>query len=146
MTAHARIMATDTAEENRIEIWRREVSEPLLRVEWVVPDGHVCNARLMPVICAGDIEIALLETGPFEITNTPADASQKQHRCSVHIMTSGHRVITSREGGEFITSKSMGVMLDEGKFYHHRSDNELTRALILMLPKPRIVERRRSSA
>lgn len=142
MTAQARILSTDEAVlENRIELWRKHVSEPLLRVEWSVPDGHACNARLLPVICAGDIEIAILESGPFDITNTPAHAAKKQHRCSIHILTSGHRVITSREGSEFIAAKTMGVMLDEGRFYRHRSDNELTRALILMLPRPRILER-----
>jgi AraC-like DNA-binding protein len=35
----------------------------------------------------------------------------------------------------------MGMMVDEGRFYRYRSDNELTRALILMLPKARIMER-----
>lgn len=142
MTAQARIWSTDeVSHENRIERWRKEVSEPLLRVEWSVPDGQVCNARLLPVICAGDIEIALLETGPFEVTNTPAHASEKQHRCSLHILTGGHRVVVTREDGEFIASKTTGIMLDEGAFYRYRSDNELTRALILMLPKARIMER-----
>jgi AraC-like DNA-binding protein len=142
MTAHARIWSTDeVSHENRIERWRKEVSEPLLRVEWAVPDGHDCNARLLPVICASDIEIALLESGPFDITNTPAHASEKQHRCSLNIMTGGHRAVIAREDGEFIVSKTMGIMIDEGKFYRYRSDNELTRALILMLPKARIMER-----
>ena len=142
MTAQARIWSTDeVSHENRIERWRAEVSEPLLRVEWSVPDGQVCNARLLPVICAGDIEIALLESGPFEVTNTLAYANEKQHRCSLHILTGGHRVVVTREDGEFIASKTTGIMLDEGKFYRYRSDNELTRALILMLPKARIMER-----
>lgn len=142
MAARARILSTDEAgHENRIELWRKHVAEPLLRVDWTVPEGRDCTARLLPVICAGDIEIALLESGPFDITNTPAHAAQKQHRCSLHVLTSGHRVITSREGTEFMAVKTMGVMLDEGRFYRHRSDNEMTRALILMLPKPRIMER-----
>lgn len=142
MSAHARILSTDAAVHgNRIELWRKQVSEPLLRVEWSVPDGHDCTARLLPVICAGDIEIALLESGPFDITNTSTHASAKQHRCSLHIMTSGQRAVVAREGREFIVSKTMGMMVDEGRFYRYRSDNELTRALILMLPKARIMER-----
>lgn len=35
----------------------------------------------------------------------------------------------------------MGVVLDEGKYYRHQTDNEVTRSHVLMLPKPRIMER-----
>jgi AraC-like DNA-binding protein len=54
---------------------------------------------------------------------------------------SGYRAVTRRVEGEVELRKAMGVVLDEGKYYRHRSDNELMRALVLMLPKPRIMER-----
>ncbi|MEQ1865545.1 MAG: helix-turn-helix domain-containing protein [Micropepsaceae bacterium] len=127
--------------ERRAEQWRERVTDKLLRVEWDVPGNLPLHAVMASVLCAGDVEIAALESGPFSLANTGEHARAKAHRCSLHIMTGGHRALTERDGGEFEMHKTMGVMLDEGKVYSHRSDNELTRALIVMLPKARILER-----
>jgi AraC-like DNA-binding protein len=142
MSPHARIVSTeDFPTDQRAELWRERVADKLLRVDWDVPGERPLGAKMAPILCAGDIEIAGLEMGPFVITNSPLHAREKTHRCSLLIMTGGHRAMTQKTGVEFEVRKTMGVMLDEGKFYRHRSDNELTRAIVLMLPKARIEER-----
>jgi AraC-like DNA-binding protein len=142
MPLPTRIFSTeDFPPERRAELWRERVTDKLLRIEWEVPGNMPLHANMVSVLCAGDVEIAGLESGPFSLTNTADYARAKAHRCSLHIMTGGHRALTRRDGVEFELRKSMGVMLDEGKAYSQRSDNELTRALILMLPKARILER-----
>ena len=134
-------LGNEVSAESRANVWRERVADKLLRIDWNVPDDRPFHAVMAPVLCAGDVEIASIESGPCLLTNTQAHAREKQHRCSMHILTSGHRALTRRIEGEIELRKTMGVVLDEGKYYRHRSDNDLMRALVLMLPKPRIVER-----
>jgi AraC-like DNA-binding protein len=142
MNAHAFLSSTNEAPAGkRAELWRERIADKLLRITWDVPDDCVFHASMTPVLCAGDVEIAGIEAGPFLLTNTESHARQKQHRCSLHILTSGHRALTRRIEGEVELRKTMGVVLDEGKYYRHRSDNDIMRALVLMLPKSRIMER-----
>jgi AraC-like DNA-binding protein len=142
MSLQARLPSTsEVPTEKRAELWRERVAEKLLRITWDVPNDQLFHAAMIPVLCAGDVEIAGIESGPCLLTNTEAHAREKQHRCSIHILTSGHRAVTRRAEGEVELRKTMGIVLDEGKYYRHRSDNDLMRALVLMLPKPRIVER-----
>lgn len=136
-----RPLTNETPVERRAELWRERVAERLLRITWDAPDDRPFHATMTPVLCAGDVEVAGIESGPCLLTNTEAHAREKQHRCSMHILMSGHRALTRRAGGEIELRKTMGVVLDEGKYYRHRSDNEVMRALVLMLPKPRIMER-----
>lgn len=142
MNLHARLKSTnEVTAEKRAEVWQERVAEKLLRIDWDVPEDRPFHAVMTPILCAGDVEIAWIESGPCLLTNTEAHAREKLHRCSMHILMSGHRAMTRRVEGEVELRKTMGVMLDEGKYYRHRSDNELMRALVLMLPKPRIMER-----
>jgi AraC-like DNA-binding protein len=134
-------LASDKPAGNSADLWRERVAERLLRIDWDVPHGRPFHATMTPVLCAGDVEIAGIESGPCVLTNTPAHAGEKQHRCSIHILMSGQRALTRRIDGEIELRKSMGVVLDEGKYYRHRSDNEVMRAFVLMLPKARILER-----
>lgn len=135
------ISADDFPAVTRLASWQENVAQKLLKVEWQVPDAAAFGAKIVPVLFAGEIEIINLETGPFRITNTENHARQKTHRCAVHILTGGLRVVTEREGVAVEAHRTMGVILDEGRFYRHSSDNPTTRALILMLPKARLVER-----
>ena len=142
MSLPARLPSTNEVPvAQRADLWRERVAEKLLRINWDVPENQPFHATMIPVLCAGDVEIAGIEAGPFLLTNTESHARGKQHRCSMHILTSGHRALTRRLGGEVELRKTMGVVLDEGKYYRHRSDNDLMRALVLMLPKARIMER-----
>lgn len=135
------ISADDFPQGERAALWRESVAGKLLKVDWHTPDDAAFTAKLAPVLFAGEVEIASLETGPFRITNSPDYARQKMHRCSLHVLTGGLRVVTERASGRIESHRTMGVILDEGQFYRHSSDNGMTRALILMLPKARLVER-----
>jgi AraC-like DNA-binding protein len=126
--------------EQRIEMWNERVAHRLLRVQWDVAEGADLKAAMEPVICAGDVEIVNIASGPCAVTNTREHASQKDHRLSLYIVTSGHSVTTELAGGETVLRKTMGVLLDEGAYYRHRSMNEITRGFVLMLPKARLVE------
>lgn len=142
MSLQARLPpANELPLERRADLWRERVAEKLLRIAWDAPEDRPFHANLIPVLCAGDVEIAAIESGPCLLTNSEAHAREKQHRCSMHILMSGHRALTRRVEGEVELRKTMGVVLDEGKYYRHRSDNELMRALVLMLPKGRIMDR-----
>jgi AraC-like DNA-binding protein len=142
MSLPARLPSTNEGPlERHADLWRERVADKLLRIVWDVPEDRPFHAAMTPILCAGDVEVAGIESGPCLLTNTEAHAREKLHRCSIHILTSGHRAITRRVEGEVELRKTMGVVLDEGKYYRHRSDNELMRALVLMLPKPRIMER-----
>lgn len=135
------ISAADFPKGERAARWQESVAGKLLKVEWHTPDDAAFTAKISPVVFAGEVEIASLETGPFRITNSPDYARQKVHRCSLHVLTGGLRVVTERASGRIESHRTMGIMLDEGQFYRHSSDNGMTRALILMLPKARLVER-----
>lgn len=135
------VSTDDFPKAQRAELWRKLVADKMFKVEWEIPAGAAPKAKLIPVLCAGEIEIACLETGPFSITNTPAHARRKAHRCSLQILIGGARATTERAGGAIALGKSMGVLLDESRFYRQSSDNPATQALILMLPKARLVER-----
>ena len=126
--------------ERRAEMWDALVARKLLRIQWDVPEGAKFKAAMMPVLCAGEVEVVNMTLGPFELTNAPEHARQKEHRVSLHILTGGHSVTTERTGGETCVHKTMGVFLDEGRYYRQHSQNELTRGFVLMLPKARLLD------
>jgi AraC-like DNA-binding protein len=126
--------------ERREALWRELVTDTRLRVDWTVPDQMPLVASITPLLLAGDIEVAEMAMGPFIATNTLPHAAQKDHRFSLHIMTGGHSVTTERNGREYHMKKTMGVFLDEGKFYRHSTRNVTTRSFIIMLPKARLLE------
>jgi AraC-like DNA-binding protein len=121
-------------------MWDALVARKLLRIQWGVPEGTELKATMAPVLCAGEVEVVSMALGPFDLSNTAEHSKEKEHRLSLHILTSGHSVTTERAAGESEIRKSMGTLLDEGAFYRQCSANELTRAFVLMLPKARLME------
>ena len=141
MSPPSRTISTDAfPAERRAEMWNDLVARKLLRVQWEVAEGAELKAALMPVLCAGEVEIVSMATGPGTVTNTPALASEKDHRFSLYILTGGHSVTTERAQSETVLHKTMGVFLDEGRYYRHQSPSELMRGFLLMLPKTRLIE------
>lgn len=126
--------------ERRAEMWDELVARKLLRVRWDAPGDTEFRAAMAPVLCAGEVEIVNMTLGPFTLTNAPEHARQKEHRVSLHILTGGHSVTTERDGCETDMHKTMGVFLDEGRYYRQHSHNELTRGFVLMLPKARLID------